>query len=162
MISNIKGWAPTLVLKHRPGGTGKWPTGEHYFQLKITLSAIIFDNLPVLVFLVPNHTIGLSTLAMLQKDFNRERSSHLRTQLNELRYKRHQKRATYFATMPKNELKSKVACFTCQLQVAWIMTFHWIKLRGRQAIHGSLVTCCKTRLPWAGKTRNLYRFCCKK
>ena len=70
------------------------------------------------LFLVPNHTIGLSTLAMLQKDFNRERSSHLHTQLNELRYKRHQKRATYFATMPKNELKSKVACFTCQLQVA--------------------------------------------
>ena len=47
------------------------------------------------------------------------------------------------------------------LQVAWILTFDWIKFRGRHAIHGSYVTCCKTSLPWAGKKRNMYRFCCK-
>ena len=29
MISNIKGWAPTLVLKQRPGGTRKWPFGVY-------------------------------------------------------------------------------------------------------------------------------------
>ena len=29
------------------------------------------------------------------------------------------------------------------LQVAWILTSDWIKLRGNHAIHGSYVTCCK-------------------
>ena len=48
------------------------------------------------------------------------------------------------------------------LQVAWILISDWIKLRGSHAIHGSYVTCSKTSLPWAGKTRNMYRFCRKK
>ena len=71
-------------------------------------------------------------------------------------------------------LKSNVACFTTHvqtclvtklirlLQVAWILISDWIKLRGSHAIHGSYVTCSKTSLPWAGKTRNMYRFCRKK
>ena len=29
-------------------------------------------------------------------------------------------------------------------------------------IHRSYFTCCKIRLPWANKTRKMYRFCCKK
>ena len=29
------------------------------------------------------------------------------------------------------------------LQVAWILTSDWMKLRGNHAIHGSYVTCCK-------------------
>ena len=44
----------------------------------------------------------------------------------------------------------------------WILTSDWIKLRGSHAIHGSYITCCKTSLPWAGKTCNMYRFCRKK
>ena len=83
-----------------------------------------------------------------------------------------QKRATCFATLLPSEWKSDVARFTTHesnlsrnksgcLQVAWILTFDWIKFRGRHAIHGSYVTCCKTSLPWAGKTRNMFRLCCK-
>jgi len=48
------------------------------------------------------------------------------------------------------------------LQVAWILTSDWIKLRGSHAIRGIYVTCCNTSLPWASKTRNMYRFCSKK
>ena len=48
------------------------------------------------------------------------------------------------------------------LQVAWILTSDWIKLRGSNAIHGMYVTCCNTSLPWAGKTRNMNRLCSKK
>ena len=40
---HIKGWAPTLVLKQRPGGTRKWPIRNHgktgrnvFFELDIT------------------------------------------------------------------------------------------------------------------------------
>jgi len=42
------------------------------------------------------------------------------------------------------------------LQVVWVLTPDWIKLQG------SNVTCCKASLPWAGKTRNMYRLCCEK
>ena len=48
------------------------------------------------------------------------------------------------------------------LQVAWILTSDWIKLRGNYAIHSSYITCCKTSLPWVDKTRNMYRVFCKK
>ena len=48
------------------------------------------------------------------------------------------------------------------LQVAWILTSDWTRLRGSHAIDGSCVTCCKTSSSWAGKTRDMYRFCCKK
>ena len=48
------------------------------------------------------------------------------------------------------------------LRVAWILTSDWIKLCGSHAIHRSYVTSCKTSLPWAAKTRSMYRFCCKK
>ena len=44
------------------------------------------------------------------------------------------------------------------LHIAWALTFDWITLGGSHAVHGSYVTCCKTILPWAGKTRNMYRF----
>ena len=46
------------------------------------------------------------------------------------------------------------------LQVVSILTSDWLKLCWSNAIHGSYVTCCKTSLPWAGKTRNMYRICC--
>ena len=39
------------------------------------------------------------------------------------------------------------------LQVACILDSDWEKLRGSRAIGGSYVTCCKTSLLWAGKTR---------
>ena len=39
------------------------------------------------------------------------------------------------------------------VQVACILDSDWKKLRGSRAIRGSYVTCCKTSLPWAGKTR---------
>ena len=39
------------------------------------------------------------------------------------------------------------------LQFAFILDSDWKKLRGSPAIRGSYVTCCKTSLPWAGKTR---------
>ena len=39
------------------------------------------------------------------------------------------------------------------LQFAFILDSDWKKLRGSRAIRGSYVTCCKTSLPWAGKTR---------
>ena len=48
------------------------------------------------------------------------------------------------------------------LQVAWRLTSDWMKLLGSHAIHGSYVTCCETSLSWTGKTRNMYRFFCKK
>ena len=67
-----------------------------------------------------------------------------------------------------NELKSGVARLTSTLkpvlkqirllQVTWILTSDWIKLRGSFAgaiparHNGSYVTVCS--LPWAGKTRN--------
>ena len=39
---------------------------------------------------------------------------------------------------------------------------HWLQAPATQAssdeVHGRYVTCCKTSLPWAGKTRNMYRF----
>ena len=44
------------------------------------------------------------------------------------------------------------------LHIAWTLTFDWITLGGSHAVHGRYVTCCKTSLPWAGKTRNMYRF----
>ena len=48
------------------------------------------------------------------------------------------------------------------LQVAWILASDWIKLHGSHAIRGIYVTFCNTSLSWAGKTRNMYRFCSKK
>ena len=51
---------------------------------------------------------------------------------------------------------------TSSSQVALILTSDWIKLRGSHDIHRSYVTCCKTSLPWASKTRDMYRVCCKK
>ena len=39
------------------------------------------------------------------------------------------------------------------VQVASILDADWKKLRWSRAIRGSYVTCCKTSLPWAGKTR---------
>ena len=48
------------------------------------------------------------------------------------------------------------------LQVTWRLTSVWMKLLGSHAIHGSYVTCWKTSLSWASKTRNMYRFFCKK
>ena len=38
------------------------------------------------------------------------------------------------------------------LQVEWIQTSDWIKLRGNHAIHGSYVTWCKTSLPWVKRS----------
>ena len=49
---------------------------------------------------------------------------------------------------------SQVAC--------WVLTSDWIKLRGNHAIQASYVTCSKTSLPWAGRTRNMYKFSFKK
>jgi len=39
------------------------------------------------------------------------------------------------------------------VQVACILDSDGKKLRGNRAIRGSYATCCKTSLPWAGKTR---------
>ena len=49
-------------------------------------------------------------------------------------------------------------CFVTNQIVAscWILTSDWIKLRGSHAIHRSYVTCLKTSLSWAGKTRNIH------
>ena len=49
-------------------------------------------------------------------------------------------------------------CFVTNQVVAscWILTSDWIKLRGSHAIHRSYVTCLKTSLSWAGKTRNIH------
>lgn len=47
-------------------------------------------------------------------------------------------------------------------QVARILTSDWIKIRGSHAIHRSYFSCCKTSLPWASKTRNMYIFSFKK
>ena len=44
------------------------------------------------------------------------------------------------------------------LQVVWILSSDWMKLRGSHTIDGNCVTCCETSLPWAGKTHNIYRF----
>ena len=41
------------------------------------------------------------------------------------------------------------------LQFARIPTSDWINLRRSQSINNSYVTCCKTSLPWASKTRNM-------
>ena len=40
-------------------------------------------------------------------------------------------------------------------QVVQILTSGWIKIHGTHVIHGGCVTCCKTSLPWAVKTRNM-------
>ena len=39
--------------------------------------------------------------------------------------------------------------------VAWILASGWIKIHGTHVIHRGCVTCCKTSLPWAGKTRSM-------
>ena len=39
------------------------------------------------------------------------------------------------------------------LQVAWLLTYDWIKLRRSHTIYGSYVTLPKTRLLWAAKCR---------
>ena len=76
--------------------------------------------------------------------------------------------------LKRNVLKSYVTRFTTHtclalrgqirlLQIAWILSSDWIKWRGSHARHArELLTCCKTRLPWVGKTRIMYRFYCKK
>ena len=44
------------------------------------------------------------------------------------------------------------------LQVAWIATSDWLKLRGSHKYSQQWPTCCKTGLPWASKSCNMYRF----
>ena len=44
------------------------------------------------------------------------------------------------------------------LQVAWITTSDWLKLRGSHKYTQEWPTCCKTGFPWAGKSCNMYRF----
>ena len=44
------------------------------------------------------------------------------------------------------------------LQVAWILTSDWIKLRRSHTIYGSYVTRPKTRLLWAAKCRTTLQF----
>ena len=36
---HIKGWAPTLILKQRPGGTRKWPIG--YTQILLETGSLL-------------------------------------------------------------------------------------------------------------------------
>ena len=48
------------------------------------------------------------------------------------------------------------------LQVVRLLTFDWSKLCRSHTIHRIYITCCKTSLPWRGKTCNMYRFCFKK
>ena len=48
------------------------------------------------------------------------------------------------------------------LQVVRLLTFDWSKLCRSHTIHRIYITCCKTSLPWRGKTCNTYRFCFKK
>ena len=77
---------------------------------------------------------------------------------------RKKKLATCFARLLRNELKRNgvrlpptfkpVLQQIRLLQIAWILT-DWMNLLGSHAVR---VTCCKANL----KTRNLYRFCCKK
>ena len=38
---HIKGWAPTLVLKQRPGGTRKWPIVDPYHEQ--TMNNILYN-----------------------------------------------------------------------------------------------------------------------
>ena len=42
------------------------------------------------------------------------------------------------------------------LHGAQILTYDWLKSRRSHTIHRIYVTCSKTSLPWAGKTRNVY------
>ena len=80
-----------------------------------------------------------------------------------------QKRATCFATSLQNELNSDVPRFTALVQAflatnqvvdgAWILTSDWIKLCG---IHATQGLQSKIASAGAGKTRNMYRFCCNK
>ena len=44
------------------------------------------------------------------------------------------------------------------LQVAWVTTSDWLKLRASHKYTQEWPTCCKTGLPWAGKSCNLCRF----
>ena len=49
--------------------------------------------------------------------------------------------------------------------VASYLNDDWIKLSRSHSTRGTRgcdVTCCKTSLPWNGRTRSMYRFCCKK
>ena len=48
------------------------------------------------------------------------------------------------------------------LQFALTLSSDWMKLPESLTLHGVYVTCRKTSLPWCGKTRNMYRFCCKR
>ena len=48
------------------------------------------------------------------------------------------------------------------LQVAWTLSSDWMKLCESHAIRGVTSLAAKTGLPWAGGTRNMYRFWCKK
>ena len=54
-------------------------------------------------------------------------------------------------------------CFATNQVVTSYMSLDRVNLRvSHSATHGSYVTCCRTRLPWTGTTRNMYRFCRKK
>ena len=44
------------------------------------------------------------------------------------------------------------------MQVAWITTSNWLKLRASHKYTQQWPTCCKAGLPWTGKSCNLYRF----
>lgn len=44
------------------------------------------------------------------------------------------------------------------LQVAWITTSDWLKLRRSHKYTQEWPSCCKSGLPWAGKSCNMYRF----
>ena len=70
------------------------------------------------------------------------------------------KKCNLFCYIDANRLEKRCYAFYCprmkhvllqirSLQVAWIPTSDWIKLRGSHAIYGSFVTCCKTSLSLA-------------
>ena len=81
------------------------------------------------------------------------------------------KRATCFATLLQASGTAMLrvlpstnqTCFAANQVLTSCPTFDRVNLRvSHAATHGSYVTCCRTSLPWAGKTRNMYRFCRKK
>ena len=70
------------------------------------------------------------------------------------------KQATKTCNLFRNNAATRVEKRCCAFYHPRSILFDWIKLPGSDAVHGGYVTCCKTSLPWAGKTCNKYTSCC--
>ena len=114
------------------------------------------------------HTAGAKLGVIFYKTFTKvsEKCSHCLQQVANLRYGQ-QNRATCFITLLDKLVESYVARFTMFRPVreqSCLNTDFWLDKIRRESRHTPELRhlLCKRSLTWAGKTRNMYRFCRKK